>query len=197
MKKTLVMLLLLALPLLAAAPAARAQSSFGVAWSLGMPLGDMDEFAPGLSARGVSLDYRRFRSRTFAVGASAGWNVFSEAFDGTYSDGTISLTAKRWDTINAVPIYVSGFHYFGEDRRSQRWYAGLNGGTVYLERTVEIGSYLFEDKTWHLAVAPEIGVQLPWDAFLGYLSLRYNVAFEGDGVPTQSWFDLRLGFGLD
>ena len=96
-----------------------------------------------------------------------------------------------------MPIYVSGFHYFGEDRRSQRWYAGLNGGTVYLERTVEIGSYLFEDKTWHLAVAPEIGVQLPWDAFLGYLALRYNVAFEGDGVPTQSWFDLRLGFGLD
>ena len=197
MKKRIVMLLVLALPLLAAVPAAHAQSSFGVAWSLGLPLGDTDEFAPGLSARGVSLDYRRFRSRSFAVGASAGWNVFSEAWDGTYANDDIALTAKRWDSINAVPIYVSAFHYFGQDRRSQRWYAGLNAGTVYLERTVEIASYIFEDKTWHAALAPEVGVQLPWDAFAGYLALRYNVAFEAGGVPTQSWLDLRVGFGLD
>lgn len=197
MKMRIVMLLLLALPVLAAVPAARAQNSFGMAWSLGLPLGDTDEFAPGLSARGVSLDYRRFRSRTIAVGASASWNVFSEAWDGTYTDGNIALTAKRWNTINAWPIYVSGFKYFSEDRRSQRWYVGLNAGTVYMERTVEIASYLFEDKTWHAALAPEIGVQLPWDAFAGYLALRYNVAFEAGGVPNQSWLDLRVGFGLD
>ena len=197
MNRLIVMLILTALPVLAAVPAARAQSSFGVAWSLALPTGDTDEFAPGLSARGVSLDYRRFRSRTFAVGASAGWNVFNEAWDGTYTDGDISLTAKRWNTINAVPIYVSGFRYFGEDRRAKRWYAGFNAGTIYMERTVEIGQYLFEDNTWHLAVAPEVGVQLPWDAFLGYLALRYNVAFASGDVSTQGWFDLRLGFGLD
>jgi hypothetical protein len=194
MKKTYVLLVLLSL---AAAPLAHAQSTFGAAWSLGIPTGDTSDFASGFSARGVSLDWRNFRNRDTAIGASIGWNVFNEEFSGTRDFGNVAVTGKSWNYVNAIPIYVNAFKYFGEDRRARRFFAGLNAGTIWLERHTEFGLSVLQEQNWHLAVAPEVGVQLPWSSFLGYLAVRYNVGFSAGDVDTQSWIDIRLGFGLD
>ncbi|HPF69945.1 MAG TPA: hypothetical protein PLQ13_04665 [Candidatus Krumholzibacteria bacterium] len=195
MNRKIVLALLLAL--VAAAPAAHGQNAFGVCWTPALPLGDTDSFAPGLTGRGIGFDWRAFRSREFALGASFGWSVFHETTSGTFDNGTVAVTANRWNTINAAPIYVSAFRYGQASRREPRWFAGLNAGTVWLERRTLVGLLEFKDTNWHLAVAPEVGVQLPWDAFLGYAALRWNVAFSAGDVDTQQWLELRLGFGLD
>ena len=194
MKKTIVLLVLL---VLVAAPTVYAQSTFGAAWSLGIPMGDTGDFASGFSFRGVSLEWRNFRNRDTAIGASIGWNVFNEEFSGTRDFGNVAVTGNSWNYVNAIPIYVNAFKYFGEDRRTTRWFAGLNAGTIWIERRTEFGLSAFQDQNWHLAVAPEVGVQLPWSSFLGYAAVRYNVGFSAGDVDTQSWIDIRLGFGLD
>jgi len=193
MKKTLVLLVLLSL----IAASAQAQSTFGAAWSLGIPTGNTSDFASGFSFRGVSLDWRNFRSRDVAIGASIGWNVFNEEESGTRDFGDVAVTGKNWNYVNAIPIYVNGYKYFGEDRRTTRFFAGLNAGTIWVERRTEFSLYALDDKNWHLAVAPEVGVQLPWSSFLGYAAVRYNVGFSSGEADTQSWIDIRLGFGLD
>jgi len=190
-------ILLTALLTVAVVPAALAQSTFGAAWSLGIPTGDTKDFASGLSARGVSLEWRNFRSRDVALGASIGWNVFNEEESGTRQFGNVAVTGKNWNYVNAIPIYVNAYKYFGEDRRVTRFFAGLNAGTIWIERRFEYSVYAAEEQNWHLAVAPEVGVQLPWSSFLGYAAVRYNVGFSAGNVDTQSWFDIRLGFGLD
>lgn len=197
MKKTIVPFVLVASLLAAAAPAAADNNAFGIAWSLGLPVGNTHEYAPGLSGRGVSMEWRYFRDRTTAFGASAGWNVFNDKDSGTFTSGNLAVTANRWRYVNAVPVYLNAYKYFSEDRRGPRWFAGLNAGTMWVEQRTEIGLYAFQQQNWHLAVAPEVGIQLPWDSFLGYVALRYNVGFRAGDMDTQSWFDLRLGFGLD
>lgn len=197
MKKTIVPFVLVASLVCAAVPAAQAENAFGVAWSLGLPTGKTHEFAPGLSARGISFDWRNDYNSTTEFGASIGWNVFNDKDSGTFTSGDLAVTANRWRYVNAVPIYVNGYKVFAGGRRDPSWFVGLNAGTIWVEQRTEIGVYAFQDQNWHLAVAPEVGVKLPWDSFLGYVSLRYNVAFRAGDVDTQSWFDLRLGLGLD
>jgi hypothetical protein len=187
---TIVLLSLVAAPALA-------QNTFGAAWSLGIPTGDTSDFAGGFSMRGISLEGRAFRNRDVALGASIGWNVFNDEFSGTREFENVALTGKSWSYVNAIPIYVGAFKYFGTDRRTTRMFAGLNAGTIWIERRTEFGLSAFQEQNWHLAVAPEVGFQLPWSSFLGYAAVRYNVGFSAGDVDTQSWFDIRLGFGLD
>lgn len=191
-------LLSLALMILAVAgPATAGKNVFGGAWNISQPVGDTNDFASGLSFRGVSLEWRTFHTRDTAFGVNAGWNVFNESFNGTLSQDNFAFTGRAWRYVNALPIYGSWHRYFQGDRRGKRFFVGLNGGTAYIERRTEVGIYQITDDNWHLAVAPEVGMQMPWDSFLGWFSVRYNYAFSAGDTDAQQWFELRLGFGMD
>ena len=97
----------------------------------------------------------------------------------------------------AAPIYAGWFKYFSTDKRSKRVFAGLNAGGLYMERRTEVGFIGIEEDTWHFAVAPELGIQLPWDAFLGYIAARYHYAFKAGDVEAQQYLEIKVGFGLD
>jgi hypothetical protein len=45
-------------------------------------------------------------------------------------------------------------------------------------------------------VAPELGLQLPYDRLLGYVALRWNYAFAAGEIDEVSYFSIRLGIGL-
>jgi hypothetical protein len=55
----------------------------------------------------------------------------------------------------------------------------------------------FEEDNWHFALAPEIGWQLPWESFLGYVGVRYHYAFKAGNFDAQQYFEFKIGFGLD
>ncbi len=193
MKKIILALVLL----LVVAPSAQAESTFGIAWNPGIPTGDTADFAGGFSFRGATAEWRNFTRSDFTLGASVGWNVFNDSFSGTATEGNITATGNQWTTVNAVPIMVNAYKYLSTDRRSTRFYFGLGAGVDWIELTKEFGYYQFKDSNWHLALAPEIGVQLPWDSFVGYVGVRYQYAFEAGDSPAQSWFDFKIGFGLN
>lgn len=196
MKRFIVLLGLLVI-LMSTGAANAANSTFGVAWGISVPTADTKDFVPNVSFRGASAEWRNFYTRDMAYGINVGWNVFNQQDDGTVNSGNIALTGNRWKYINAVPIYASWFKYFSDDKRSSRLFLGLNGGTAYIERRIEIGTMAFDDDNWHLALAPEIGWQLPWDSFLGYVSARYHYAFAAGDQEAQQWLEFKIGFGLD
>lgn len=187
-------LLILLVSGLTATPARAGRSQFGASWNLAMPMGNTRDFTRPLSARGFTLEWHNFIRKSTSWGINAGWTVFNENADNTtYGDGW-AVSGDRWNYINAVPIYASGFHYWG-DRRDTNYFAGANLGTVWSEYRTTVGLYEFKESVWHLAVAPEIGIRMPLNSFLGYLSLRYNLLMKSGDIDTQSWLELRVGFG--
>jgi hypothetical protein len=59
-----------------------------------------------------------------------------------------------------------------------------------------MGMYSLKQSNWHFAFAPEIGIQMPYDRLLGYVSLRWNYALEAGDVGETSYLSLRIGIGL-
>ena len=192
-----IILFSLLITLLGAGTAAAGKNTFGVAWNISAPLGDTSDFTSGLQFRGATLEWRNFYTRDMAWGINGSWDVFTENFDGTYQGDNFAISGKSWRYINAVPIYASWYKYIGEDRRGRRTFFGLNAGTAYIERRIEVALWGVKDDNWHLAFAPEIGMQLPWNSFLGWVSVRYNYALSAGDVDAQQWFEFRLGFGMD
>jgi len=196
MKTTLVLLLILATCLLATSNAL-AQSSFGMSWSLTMPTGNTYDFVDKISLRGFNVEYRQIQSTTWGWGINAGYNVHAKDYTDTYQRDNLAVTGLRSHYINTVPIYGAVYKYFGNSRRDGRWYVALNGGTAWLEQRVTLGLYEITEDNWHLSAAPEVGYHLPWDSFVGHVSARYVLVNSAGTTDTQSWFEFRLGFGLD
>jgi len=190
--------LILALALVVAmAPVASANSTFGFAWNPAVPLGDLADFTSGLQLRGACMEWRKFNRSDLAVGASISWLVFNDSSEGTVTEGPLTITGKRWDYVNTIPLHVTAYKYFSTDRRSTRVFAGLGAGANWMEYRTEVGSYTFDDSQWHFALAPEIGMQLPWDKWLGFVSVRWQYVFAAGDFEAQNWIDFKIGFGLD
>ena len=194
---TKLFLLSLVLVVLSAGSASAAKNTFGVAWNVSLPIGDASDHTSGLQFRGATLEWRNFYTRDMAYGINASWDVFTESFEGTFEGDNFALTGKSWRYLNAVPIYASWHKYSGGDKRSKRPFFGINAGTAYIHRRTEVGVWQQNQDNWHLAIAPELGLRMPWDSFVGWASLRYNYAFSAGDVDAQQWLEFRIGFGMD
>jgi hypothetical protein len=179
-----------------AAGTVQAENVFGVAWTPVLPTGNTDGFASGLSLRGASLEMRSFLNPTVAWGGSVGWDVFNEEFSGTETLDEVTVTGKAWNYINAVPVHLGIFKYTSESRRDRRVYFGLHAGATWIERRTDFSILSRTEQRWHFSVAPEVGVQMPWNTFLGYLGVRFHHAFPSGDVEAQDWFEFKIGFGL-
>ena len=191
--------IILALVLLATlATGALAESSFGMSWNPSVPVGNTADFAGGFAWRGASLEWRNFVRSDWAVGADIGWNVMTDSFEGTVTEGDLTVTGKKWNYINALPIHLTAFKYFSSDRRERRLYAGLGVGANWMEYRQDFGFYAFEETQWHFTLAPEVGFLMPWNSWVGYLGVRYQHAFASGNIDNdQGWFDFKIGFGLN
>jgi len=64
-------------------------------------------------------------------------------------------------------------------------YAGLSLGTAYVEQSVQVGKYDFEEKSWRFSLAPEAGVRIPMglEQSWGFnIMLRYQMQFYNENV---------------
>jgi hypothetical protein len=173
-----------------------ARNTIGVSWSLSVPTGDTRDFVKNVSWRGINLEYKGFFREDASWGFNAGYNVFAQDQDKTFVGENFAVTGNHHTYINTVPLYLSGHRYFG-NRRDGRFFVGMNAGTAWLEQRRTLGLYEVKESNWHLGLAPEVGYNFPWNSFLGFASLRFNYLLEAGDVPSQSWFELKLGFGLD
>lgn len=174
------------------AGSALANNFSGVAWSIAQTEGDSKDYIDQLSGRGVGLEWRNQRNRNTSVSFYLGWNVFNQKVTETASveDG-VDATGVQFRYSNIFPILVGGQFYLG-NRGNFRPYIGLNAGTYAIERRVEVGLFAFQETTWHLGVAPEVGFLLPMDDAEFYIHGRYNYAVERDDFE-DTWFTINIG----
>ena len=179
-----------------------AQKWFGaMTYQVSVPLGDTKEYTDNVSWRGFGLDFRYTTSKSTSVGFILGWNVFHErtsepADIERENPGTITGTQDRY--LNAFPIMINYFFYFGE-RRGIRTFIGLSAGGYIMLQRFAIGIASFQEDRWEWGVAPELGIAFPTSLEGGFLlSAKYNYALTGKSVfgtdINHSYASINAGF---
>ena len=172
------------------------QSSFAVQYAINFPLGNTNDYIGEPSFRGISLDYRYHIMSNVAVGVGTGWYTFYERRDyDTYNndDGSLSISGIQYRYINSLPILFVGDYYFSPDEKLSP-FVGLGIGVTYNEVNTEMGQYYVDIDTWQFSLAPEVGVKIATGAEVsGYLSVRYNNAFETSDLDAMSYLTLNVG----
>jgi outer membrane protein W len=166
------------------------------------PNSDSDiNFIEDYSFRGLGIEARYVPSRdaNYSFGFNVGWNVLNEKNEFGTERNTISLpnadvSGTQLRYFNTVPLMGNASYYFG-DRGGIRPYVGVNAGTYYIERRVDIGVSAIVDDAWHFGWAPEVGLVVPLGrpevALL--TTIRYNWAFSAGGSGDQKFWGFNIG----
>ncbi len=171
---------------------------FGFEYNTVQASGDAEQFAGGWSWRGGSFGGRRMVRDNTSVGFWAGWHVMYEVSNETVSflgeNRGLDVTGVQYRYINAFPIMLNA-HWYGGTTGRLRPYVGLNAGTYFIERRLEVGLVAFDDDNWHFGLAPEVGVTFPlgWNA-RGLFNARFNWAASAGGSGDITYWN--LGFGV-
>jgi len=198
------LLTLATVTLLAGAAAAQGYDNYyprhmlwGVSWNVGVPTSDTKDYIDQVSFRGIGVEGRKFTSATTSIGFAASWQVFYEkSFRSTTTDLGAVVTGTQYRYLNTFPVLVNVYKHFGT-YGSLRPYVGINAGMYIIENRLEVGLYALEETNVHVGAAPEVGVKLPSGRFLGFLGARYHFTTEAGNTPAQSFWEFRVGFGLE
>ena len=174
----------------------QAENHISIQYDMSFATGDMGTYISAGSFRGASAQYRYAVSHSILVGIDAGWNVFYEKKDyDSYTSGTQTLTGVQYRYQNQVPLLVAADYVILPDKDFQP-YIGLGIGTMYTERSTQMGIWYVEENPWQFALKPEAG--LMYNMATGSalkLGFKYYAGMGGD-LGTQGYFTISLGFAF-
>jgi len=166
---------------------------WGATYQTALSAGDTKDFVDQFSWRNFGVEGRAILNDKASLGLFLGWNVFNDDVDGTISLGGVDVSGFQSRFVNAIPILATAHYYFGA-RSGRSLYLGGGVGTYWIENRLELGTTALTVTNWHFGLAPEIGISFPTnDMARGYLSVKYNYAFESDGITHNYW---TFGIGL-
>ena len=166
-------------------------------YSTGFGSGDLAEYIAQPSFRGGLIEYRKPYKDNMLVGAELGWNVFYEKKDAdTYTSGTESLSGIQYRTQNTIPILVS-VEYFLSTENPLKPYVGLGIGTMYIERSTDMGQWRLKENPWSFAVKPELGLLYEMSFSTSFkLAAKYYNGFKTGQLDNQGYFSVSAGFAF-
>jgi len=171
------------------------QNTFAIQYDISFGSGDLSDYIGKTSFRGASLDYRHGLNANLSVGVSTAWDVFYENKDyASYSYENKTLSGIQYRYQNQVPILAAATYVFQSDKPLKP-YVDLGVGTMYTERSTEMGMYYVEQTEWHFALKPEVGVMFslnPGSALK--LAVRYYNGFAAGDLDSQNYFSISTGF---
>jgi hypothetical protein len=168
-------------------------------WNVMIPEGKTADFVKDTSYRGLSIEGRKWQGDNLTVGFMFGWNVINQKLFATQSitgdNSAVDLTGTQNRYINTYPV-LAGTHIYLGSYGLTRIFAGAMGGGYVVERRVEVGLFAQESQKWQWGVAPEVGILLPFGNSVGFVSARYNYAFEnGKDHPEHTYWSAQIGLG--
>lgn len=173
---------------------AQQESYMSLQYAVSFGSGDLGDYISTASWRGILMEYRAPVSTNLMLGVDLGWNVFYERKDyDTYSVGTESLSGIQYRYQNTVPILVSA-DYLILSESPLKPYVGFGIGTIFNERTTDMGMYRWVENPWQFALKGELGVlyELSYRNSVKFAAKYYN-GFKTNSLDGQSYFSLSLG----
>ena len=195
MKKTIIYLILLGITI---PGMVRAQgSSVSIQYVIGFGAGDLGNYITKTSFRGAVFNYQKSINENLSAGIEMGWNVFYERMDNdTYTIESVSLSGVQYRYSNILPMLVTA-QYNLNTENPLKPYVNLGIGTIYNIRTTDMGLWRLEEKAWHFALKPEIGLLYELNPAAALkVSGKYYVGFAAGGLETQSYFALSAGIAF-
>jgi opacity protein-like surface antigen len=169
-----------------------------VQYAVSFGSGDLGDFISQPSFRGALFEYRSAIKDNLLWGFDIGWNVFYEEKENdTYTDGTQSLTGKQYRTQNQLPMLVS-IDYLLISDQPLKPYVGLGIGTMYTERTTDMGTWRILENPWHFALKPEVGLlyELSYSTS-AKVGVKYYAGFKsGELDEAQNYISVSAGFAF-
>jgi hypothetical protein len=193
------LMLVLAVSILAFAGGAFTQRVFAqnalavFTYSMGLPTGELADYADEFSYRGFSFDYRFFPRDRVSVGFGLGWQNFSELESGTFNQGTISVTGTQIRYATGYPFMGTGYLYTGEPG-GFRLYGGLQAGLYYITKRFDFGIYSFYEDFFQFGLIPEAGILIPVSRVYIIANVRYHYAFATADANAYSHVSFNIGF---
>jgi len=174
----------------------QAENHLSIQYDMSFATGDMGSYISAGSFRGASAQYRYAVTDNILVGMDAAWNVFYEKKDyDSYTSGTQTLTGIQYRYQNQVPLLAAIDFVFMSEKKFHP-YLGLGLGTMYSERSTQMGIWYVEENPWQFALKPEAG--LMYNMATGSalkLGFKYYAGMGGD-LGTQGYFTISLGFAF-
>ena len=166
-------------------------------YATGFGTGDLGDYISAPSFRGGLIEYRKAIKDNVLVGVDFGWNVFYEKKDAdTYTSGTEALSGVQYRTQNALPMLVSAEYFLATDN-ALKPYVGLGIGTMYLERSTDMGQWRLEENPWSFAVKPELGLLYEMSFSTSFkLAAKYYNGFKTGQLENQGYFSISAGLAF-
>lgn len=193
--------LVLSVLVLCLATAASADNKWGISYVIAIPDGDTQDYIGDTSWRGFGLEWRwsTESERPFTLGISLTWQVFHERLTGTQQLENGAVTGIQDRYLNSFPLMFTSHYYLGRDGGVQFFLGGGAGALAAIQR-VHLGVNVLEETNWHFAVAPEVGLFIPFNHDVrGMVSVKYNYAFEAGtyiGGDKRDWQYFSVNLGL-
>jgi len=203
MKQIACTVLLAALLVSALVPDAGARDKITtLTYSVGIPVGETEDYISNTSWRGFGLDFRHFRSRSknITVGFTFAWQVFDQRFDNetfVFESGAVTGTQRRY--LNSLPFLLTGHYYTSQQSNQTRFFIGGGAGVYYIEQRFELGVSSLQENNWHFGLMPELGIQIPFGDVEFILAGRYHYAFAaGQSITgeSQAWDYITVNAGI-
>lgn len=199
MKKIFIILIVFSVGMISRANA----QVFTLNYRMSAPLKDSHDFISKMSFRGMSADYHHYLSEHFAIGLSLGWNTFYKHLNyqtnNFIMDGEkVTITGDQFRYLNIVPIMASVRYQFTKGDAAVLPYVGVGIGTNWAETRLEIGDLLAKEKGWQFAVAPEIGMIIPFSEHVGMnVAAQYHYGAKTGDLPALQNFGVKVGLALN
>ena len=175
-------------------------------YQISVPLGDLKDFTNETSFRGMDLEYHKFVTDRFSLGAAIGWNVFYQ--DKNHATGDFSfkgnkniytMTGNQYRYVNTVPLTAIGRYFLTDGTSAVQPFLGLGAGARWTEKRLELGQYTSTLSRWQFTFAPEIGMMVPFnDQVALNVGARYNYATRASHgrIPELQSFTISIGLIL-
>lgn len=168
-------------------------SELTIAYSTAIGLDATRDFASNFSFAGFELDWHRQMTEHISLGLTFTWQVLYEKTHGTLVSEDLTITGTQLRHLNVFPILASA-RFFPLGHEGVIFpYLGAGIGIAPSQWRAEVGFLTLSSFSVHLALAPELGVQIPTGAGRLALGVRYNFAFASAGNPELNYFAFTLG----
>ena len=171
------------------------ENLFFIDYTIGFPSGNLADFLDKTSFRGFSMDFRHMMGENYSLGISAGFQSYYD--DMGIQDHIIDnaiLHGSTYHYVYSVPLYVTAHYYLSEGDKFII-YGGLGVGTIYNDREVQVGSISINDKDWHFAMIPELGVMYKVNDYMGaQIRGTADYGFKSGDADSIIAYRLHLGF---
>lgn len=173
------------------------QNIYMLEYSMGFPLGDLNDYINEPSFRGFNFGYRYMLDENRAIGLDMGWQTFYELKDlATYTEGTSSITGIQYRYTNAFTASMQIDQVFSEGK-DLRPFIGIGAGTSYMRRTLDMGLYRLERDPWQFMLQPEAGVSLYMrNGNSVILSANYYLGFKTQELEAQSFLGIGIAYAF-